>query len=182
MDIKSGQDKLWLKDFREFTNLEPIQPPHFLSDKILLKTQKKLCPQASVIFSKLLLVHTFVGTLSLAVCDQFGVTPFSTGFSLSHYFMSLGHGFCMVLCGFLFIGLSVISSWLFLSSDEFRLMRRKSPQHLLLLIVMSFLTLKFFGAEVTWGFASLWFLGAFIGGLLPLVGLTRMLAQARLST
>ncbi len=178
MDKKLEHENQWLQAFHEFTTLEKVQPPQFLSDKILKQTHERLNPRASIIFSKLLIVHTLVGTLSLAVCDQFGVTPFRTGFSLSHYFMTFGHGFCMVLCGFLFIGLSVMTSWLFLNPDEFRLMKKRSPQHLLLLIALSFVTLKFFGAEVTWGFASLWFLGAFIGGLLPLIGLPKLLVQA----
>ena len=179
MDKKSLNENEWLQAFNEFTTAESRQPPQALSDRILQQTQKKLNPKAGVIFSKLLLVHTFVGTLSLAVCDQFGITPFQTGFSLSDYFMAYGHGVCMIMCGFIFIGLSVATSYLFLNPDEFRQMKRKSPQHLLLLIFISFVTLKLFGAEVTWGLASLWFLGAFIGGILPVISLPILRLQSQ---
>ena len=103
-------EKEWIEDFQEFVRSESVPVPESVSKAILSRISKDLNPSPWIIFIKLLGIHAVVGTLSLAICNQFGINPFSTEFSLSDYFMKFGHSTCMFLCGVLFVGSSLFVS------------------------------------------------------------------------
>ncbi|MCB0392920.1 MAG: hypothetical protein KDD25_00080, partial [Bdellovibrionales bacterium] len=97
-----NSEKEWLNDFNEFVNSEGVEVPSGVTDRLFLKVRSDLNPSSWLVFFKLLGIHTVVGTLSLAICNQFDLNPFRTGFSLSDYFMKFGHSTCMFLCGLIF--------------------------------------------------------------------------------
>lgn len=163
----------WLEDFRDFVEVDRVAVPEKVSHKILQSVARDLDPSPWWVFAKLFSIHAFVGTLSLAVCDQFGVSPFRTGFSLSNYFMKFGHSACMVLCGSLFLGLSVWMAWLALSREEFKVLGRHSLLQVSVLGAVSLAVFWGLGAQVFLEVAAFWFFGAMAGGLLPLVILRR---------
>ena len=106
-------EKEWLEDFKDFVTAKEVAVPEDVSKRILNYIHRDLNPSSWLVFLKLLGIHSIVGTLSLAMCDQFGMNPFNTSFSLSQYFMRFGYSFCMVLCGGLFLGLTGIFSQIF---------------------------------------------------------------------
>lgn len=158
-------EKEWVQDFQDFVNSEGGPIPEEISQKILRRIRADLNPSAWIVFAKMLGVHTVVGTLSLGICDQFGLSPFRTGFSLSNYFMSLGHSTCMVLCGFLFIGLSILLAGLVLRKEEVRVLAKNAPLQVFGLGVLSLAAFIGFGAQFVLGIAALWLVGAMIGGI-----------------
>jgi hypothetical protein len=164
----SSKENQWRQEFGQFMDSPAIQPPLDVEQAILASVHRELHPAFLLIFTKLLVIHSLIGTLSLAFCDQFGVTPFSTGFSLSHYFMQWGgHAFCMLACGFLFIGLSVGLSQLILQKHEWRRLQSQSIHHTVLLSLLSLLALKLFGGQMPLFMGVLWLIGALIGGITP---------------
>jgi hypothetical protein len=164
---KNLNEKEWLEEFNQFIATEQIAPPKSVSDSILMRTKKMMNPSPWIVFLKLLGIHSIFGTLSLAMCNQFGLNPFNTHLSLSDYFMTLGHSFCMLCCGLIFVSFSIIAAWIFLNRDEFSVIKKN---YLIQIFSLSFLSLGTFvavGADVTVGIAGLWLLGAVVGGAIP---------------
>lgn len=169
-------EKEWLKEFNEFVSCEDLHPPKAISEKILVKTKKLVNPSPWLVFLKLVGVHAVFGTLSLAICNQFGLNPFNTHLSLSEYFMTFGHSICMTLCGVIFVSFSLFAAWMILSRDEFFVIKKN---YLIQVFSLSLLSLAIFialGAHMSLGIAVLWILGAIAGGALP----TWTLAHRRL--
>ena len=158
-------EKEWLEEFKEFVQTEGTLVPKEVSESILAQVRKDLNPSAWMVFAKLLGIHAVVGTLSLAICNQFGLNPFHTNFSLSEYFMKFGHSTCMVLCGVLFIALSIILAHYVLRREELRVLSRSALLQVIGLSVLSMAAFIGFGAEVVLGIGILWFAGAMIGGV-----------------
>jgi len=158
-------EKEWLEDFSDFVRGgEGVKVPEDVSSQILQQIHKEMNPSAWTVFMKLLGVHGVVGTLSLAVCDQFGISPFNTGFSLANYFMKFGHSVCMTLCGFLFISLTILLGRLVLRSEEIMVLKKNVFVQIPALGALSLGAFMMLGAEVVLGIAALWLLGAAIGG------------------
>lgn len=160
-ELKNEQ---WLKEYNEFLRHE--QPlPQDVSNQVFNKISGLLNPSAFVIFAKIFGIHVGVGTLSLAICHQFGLNPFGTKTSLADWFMSVGgHSFCMIGCGVLFTALSILAAGYFLTSEEVRVLRRTEFLQALCLSLVSLAIFAFFGAELALTFGGLWLLGALIGG------------------
>jgi hypothetical protein len=71
----------------------------------------------------------------------------------------------MVLCGILFIGLSILLGRLLLSREEFVVLARNAPLQVFGLSVFSLVIFIAFGAQIVIGIGALWFLGAMLGGV-----------------
>jgi hypothetical protein len=159
-------EKEWLEDFKEFVESKGEPVPKDVFDNILRHVWTDLNPSAWLVFSKLLGVHLVVGTLSLAICAQFGLNPFHTRFSLSDLFMRYGHSTCMVLCGVLFIGLTILLGSLVLRREELLVLSKNAPLQVFGLSLFSLVVFIAFGAEIAAEIGILWLVGAMIGGVL----------------
>ena len=157
-------EKEWLEDFKDFISLEGAVAPEEASKNILKKVHTDLNPSAWWVFSKLFGIHIVVGTLSLAICNQFGLSPFHTEFSLSEYFMKFGHSACMFLCGVLFISLTVMLGRMIFTQDEFRVLSKNAALQIFSLSVFSLVAFTAFGAEIALSIGVLWLTGAMLGG------------------
>ncbi len=167
-------EKEWLYDFKDFMESKSSAVPNEVSQKVLDFVRHDLNPSAWLVFAKLFSIHAVIGTLSLSVCNQFGMNPFRTGFSLSEYFMKFGHGTCMVLCGFLFVSLSILIASVMLKNTELRVLKKNALLQVPSLSLLSLAIFMAFGADILFQIAFLWSLGAMIGGLAPLFLLRRI--------
>lgn len=163
-------EKEWMNDFQDFMRGESTAVPQGVTERIFSLVRKDLNPSAWICFSKLFGIHLVVGTLSLSICDQFGMNPFGTGFSLSTYFMKFGHSVCMSLCGFVFFTLSLLLAWILLSRDEMGVVRKNSWIQLPSLALLSLAVFAAFGAQIFLAIGILWFLGAMASGTLMVHG------------
>lgn len=163
--MKADDPKQWMNEYSEFLNSEEISVPQDLSQAVLGNIQKLLNPSAWTVFAKLSGIHLVVGFFSLAICHQFGVNPFGTTHSLSDWFMEMwGHSACMIGCGVLFVGLTLLSAGYFLTVEEVRALRRTEFLQTLSLGVVSLAIFAAFGAELALALAGLWLLGGLVGG------------------
>jgi hypothetical protein len=158
-------DTEWQRDFREFTEVEPVPPPKEVSCAIMAHVEADLDPALWLMLTKLLVVGSVAGSLSLLICPQFG---YGVEMGIMRYFMRLGPLPCRVACGAFFMAACMISSALLLSREEFRKIRRtpfllSAALSLLALVVFSCTSLE---TRVTT--AVSWLVGAFLGGLLAL--------------
>lgn len=161
--------KKCLKDYESFLEAEAVPVPMGVVNDLRQRMKPLLNPRPAFVFLKVLVIHLFVGSLSLAVCHQFGINPFGTRFSLDRWFMDMwGHGVCMILCGVLFVGLSFLIAGYFLSIEEVRTLRRTEFLQSLVIGITSLLIFTIFGASLALIFASLWLLGALLGGCFAL--------------
>ena len=158
-------EREWLEDFQDFVQTESAPVPPELSAALCARVRAELQPSSWLVFAKLLGIHSVVGTLSLGVCNQFGINPFRTGFSLSEYFMHFGHSTCMFLCGVLFLSLSLYFSRLLLRPEEFGVVRRRAPLQIFGLSMVSLGLFAALGAQLALSIALLWLVGALLGGL-----------------
>ena len=160
---------LWMKELQEFSEVHPQStkvPP------ALFQTLKnRLFPSPLKVFGKIVAIHAFVGFLSLGICNQFGLNPFNTTYSLSEWFMKAGgHGVCMVFCGIFFIAATYGLSNLILSLEELESTRKYKGLQIGTLSLGSLAAFYFFGGELVLSFALLWFLGALLGGFISIEG------------
>jgi hypothetical protein len=169
--MKNQKSNEWLNEFNEFVSQENVEVPVSLSKRVMDRMEFLINPDPKKVFAKILGIHLIVGFLSLAVCHQFDMNPFSTSFSLESVFMKMGgHNVCMVFCGVLFVGLSLAAAGFFLSIEEVRALKRTEFLQALSLGVISLGIFAFAGAELALTLAGLWLLGALIGGYLSIEG------------
>ena len=155
-----------IREFHEFCDeSNKVEVPSYLFKKI----KARLFPNPWKVFSKIAVIHGVVGFLSLGICNQFGLNPFKTAYSLSDLFMkTAGHNFCMLACGILFISTTYLFSNIFLTIEELESIRRYEWLQLGVLSLASLASFYFFGAELVGTFVGLWLLGAIIGGFLSI--------------
>jgi hypothetical protein len=157
-------EKEWIEDFQEFVRSDGATVPEHISQTVLSQVRRDLSPSAWLVFAKLLGVHTITGTLSLAICNQFGINPFQTEFSLSDYFMKFGHPTCMFLCGVLFLSVSLLLCRSIILPEDLRVLRRNAWIQVFGLSMISLAVFAVVGAQLTLAIAILWLIGAMLGG------------------
>lgn len=157
----------WLKEYEAFLQSENTAVPSDVSESLFAHMKNLLRPKAKIVFFKILGIHFLVSFMSLAICHQFDMNPFGTEESLSNWMMSVGgHNFCMIGCGVFFISLSFLFAGSFLSIEEVLVLKRTQFIQTSVLGLISLAAFYFFGAEIIFTMASLWLLGAMIGGVL----------------
>lgn len=155
----------WIYNYQEFINGNEHAPTE-LNNKVYDEIKSLLNPNSFVVFSKVLGIHFAVGFLSLSVCHQFGINPFNTKRSLADWMMDIGgHHFCMVGCGVLFLGLSILAAGIFLTIEEVNALKRTQYLQTLVLGLISLGIFVSFGAEFAFGIAMLWLIGGLAGGV-----------------
>ncbi len=171
MDL--GQKNEWLKEFTEFSNIksEQVQVPASAYSNL----KKRLFPSPWMVFGKVAGVHAIVGSLSLAVCNQFGLNPFNTQQSLTDWFMRIaGHNFCMLLCGVFFMMTTYLLANVVLTLEEVEAVKRYEWLQTGIIGLVSLAAFHFFGAELVGTFMLLWIVGALIGGFISIEGSYRI--------
>jgi hypothetical protein len=173
--MKSDDSKNWMKEYSEFLGSGTVEVPRELDRTVLSRVQELLHPSAWSVFAKVLGIQIVVGFLSLSVCHQFEMNPFSTESSLSDWFMKMwGHSTCMILCGGLFLSVGILSAGYFLTREEVRALKQTEFVQTLALGAFSLGIFSFFGAEIGVTFAGLWLLGALVGGFVATEAVCRM--------
>ncbi len=165
--MNRSESKKWLTEYHAFMADDATVTPREVTHKVFATMEKLIHPSAQLVFVKILGFHLAVGFLSLSVCHQFGMNPFGTDSSLDTWFMAMwGHNVCMIVCGVLFLGLSLLAAGYFLSIEEVRAFKRTEFLQTLALGLCSLLIFAIFGAELALTVAGLWLLGALLGGFL----------------
>lgn len=160
--------KPWHNEFLEFLRAPAVQPPQWLSERILAFVHAALNPSPWAVFSKLALIQVFTGALVLSICPPFGINLGILGHGMMHLFMRFGEEVCAVACGALLTISSALVASIVLRPAELRVIRRNELLQFLTLSLVSLGGLICMGASVILGFGLLWLLGATMGGLVTL--------------
>lgn len=155
--------KEWAEDFKLFMSTPEVSPPLAVREEILSFVHRDLNPTVWLVLSKLGGIHTVVGSLSLLLCSQFGM---GRGATVMNAFMGYGMTVCMIVCGALFLGLTTFVAGFILSNSELKKMRKTGYSPIALMGVASLVVFFCFGADIAFGFAMAWLLGALLAGVL----------------
>lgn len=160
----SPTSKEWMNELSEFISVEPVQPPKALSELITGRVHEDLNPVLWKVFLKLTFIHALVGGVTLAFCPQFGF-GLTSGMGLMGLFMRFGNEACMVGCGAVFMGGSLLVASLALKTAEVRVIRRTEILQVSLLAFLSIGVFICTGSEAIEGLTLFWVMGSVIGGL-----------------
>lgn len=153
----------YLTDIETFLTSPEQPPPGYLSERILSTVHRELNPVPAIVFLKMVLVHAFSGTFSVAfVCPQFGVSPLGNS-GIAHLLMHFGHGFCAAACGAIFLGLSFFLSAIVLSMPELSLLRSKKMAFSALVSGLSLIVFSLIAPNSLDHTAIIWVAGGIIG-------------------
>ncbi len=155
-------------DYLDFILSRGSSPPERLTRKILIKIKELLNPRLSNILLKILIIHFVVGSLTLVICPQFGITLYGEEIGISRYFMVFGHEVCTILCGVFFLGTTLSISASILTREEIHKFNEYKSLITFLLCFFSlsvFLILKSPDLPPTQEILN-WVFGAFAGGSL----------------
>lgn len=153
--------KEWADEFKSFLNAPEVRPPQHLKKAIFEYIHNDLNPSIWRVFSKLGGIHVFVGSLSLLICEQFGM---GRGSAIMDAFMGYGPTVCMAFCGALFLGLTSLIAGFVLSNSELVKIRRTGYSPIAILGVVSLIVFFCFGASIALNFALAWLVGAVAAG------------------
>lgn len=168
--MKQNEKENWMKEFADFEKSSSEVPAGLFST-----VQARLFPNPWKVFGKVVGVHAVVGSLSLAVCNQFGLNPFNTQQALTGWFTKIaGHHFCMLLCGTFFMMTTYLLANLVLTLEEMEAVKRYEWLQTGIIGLISLAAFYFFGAELVGTFMFLWLIGALIGGFLSIEGSYRL--------
>ena len=162
---KSPSPQEWLDEFKEFMALNSTaQPPRHLTGSIMATVHRDLNPSLWTVFLKLSLIHAIVGGVTLLFCPQFGFS-LTSGMGLMGIFMRFGEQACMVGCGAVFMGGSLLAASLLLRPEEVRAIRKKELLQVALLALLSVGAFICVGSGIVASLAVFWILGSVLGGL-----------------
>ena len=153
------------RDYQEFMTSSEVRAPEKLRDNILSVVHRDLHPNAWQIFSKISLIHFFVGVVTLSLCPQFGVRIFGEGMGLMRLFASFGTYGCMAACGAFFVGTSLLVSAFILNRDELRVLKKHRLLQVAAITLLSLGAFIMADAEILFWFGLAWGLGSLLGGL-----------------
>lgn len=163
----TNDPKEWMNEYSDFVSAGEFEVPRALERQVQARVRELLNPSPWTVFAKILGIHTVVGYLSLGICHQFGMNPFGTERSLADWFMTMwGHNTCMIACGGLFLGASILTAGTFLSIEEVSALKRTEFLQSLALGAVSLALFVIFGAEFVLAIFGFWLLGACVGGWL----------------
>ncbi len=157
----------WEAEFREFADSEAIAVPEAVSAQLFETVHEELNPKALSVFTKVVLFQAIVGFVSLLFCPQFGIS-LTSSLGIMPYLMKFGESVCMLGCGALFAGLSLMAASLFLRPEEVRALKQHEVLHLVSLATLSLGAFLCLGGEVVFTLGLVWLFGAVLGGVVSL--------------
>lgn len=154
----------WIEEFQEFMGADQAQVPKAVSDSILARVNSDLNPSSWLVFAKVSAIHAVMGFITLLFCPQFGL-GFTDGMGLMALFMRFGDQACMVGCGAVFMGGSLLTASIVLRSEELRVIRGTEILQVSTLALLSMGVFICAGVGVVASLGAFWVLGSILGGL-----------------
>ena len=165
--MERNNKKSWETEFREFAEAESVSVPEALSAHVLETIHHEMNPAALTVFTKVVFIQAVVGAVSLLFCPQFGVS-LTSSLGIMPYLMKFGESVCMLGCGGLFAGLSLLAASLLLKPEEVRSLKQHEVLHLVSLATLSLGAFLCLGGEIVFTLGLVWLLGAVLGGAISL--------------
>lgn len=164
---KSDDKNKWANTFCEFMEIESARVPPELLENVRSSILNALNPSGWFVFLKTSLIYLTVGLLTLFFCPQFGIS-FTSHLGIMPFLMKFGETVCMLGCGAIFAGTSLLVASILLKPEEIRVLRENQILHLTSLATLSLGSFLCLGAEIFEAISLIWMLGAILGGALSL--------------
>ncbi|MCB1196862.1 MAG: hypothetical protein KDK51_00695 [Deltaproteobacteria bacterium] len=155
------------RDFQQFQEDGAINvaPQERLQENVLRYVKNELNPSHTRVFSKLLAVHAFIGTLTLTLCPQFSMSLTHQHHMFHYFHHTFGKYVCMFICGTIFIGTGAVFAAYLLKKSEVLLIRKTKWLYYTSMSMIAVLSFILLGADVYLPLALCWFAGASISGI-----------------
>ena len=154
------------KDYQEFLTSEPVEPSQQLSQSVRDHIRQELDPSHLRVFTKLLLVQSFIGTLTLAFCPQFNLSLTNYYHLFDFFHSQFGRQICMALCGGIFLGSGALFASQILSLAEIRKIRQSRLLYYMTLSMFFLSAFMGLGVNIYLEVLAYWLLGAMIFGVI----------------
>lgn len=152
-------------DYNDFLNSYHKSPAH-LDKKVMLAITKDLNPDHKLVFGKLILIHGFIGFITMLFCPQFNMS-LTNNFEVFHYLhQTFGHEICMMICGSIFLGSGAIFASSILTKSEVEKIKSSALLYYTCLSILAVSIFMIFGADVYLKLVIFWLIGAVISSAL----------------
>lgn len=153
------------KDYNDFLQAKKTTPSR-LDKNILNYVKSDLNPEHKVVFFKLMLIHGFIGIITMLFCPQFNFS-LTNNFDLFHYFhTNFGHQVCMMICGCIFLGTGSIFATHILSQGEVNKIKSSRLLYFTALSIVAVSLFMLFGAKIYLNLVSFWLIGSILGSVI----------------
>jgi uncharacterized membrane protein YfcA len=155
----------WEREFLEFANSDPLNPPAALTETIKITVSQDMRTAIWKIFCKLAGMQAACAILTLFFCPQFEI-GFTKHDSLAYLVQHSERFGFMIVCGMIFLGGGAVISPFFLNQAEMKAIKKSTFIYFptaALLAVMLFYSL---GANIYWTLSLPWFLGGTLGSVI----------------
>lgn len=152
-------------EYQDFCLPSEADVPSPLANRVKKNILSVLNPSGMHVFFKLMGIHLLCSIVTLMLCPQFGVTslPALKSLWLVLWLSHLGSFACTMICGGLYLGVSIFTAVLVFSREEYKKLRQLLPLQVLVLILVSLGFFMMMRAVIVLEFALVWSLGAFLG-------------------
>ncbi|WP_127716881.1 hypothetical protein [Halobacteriovorax sp. HLS] len=148
------------KDYISFLKEDQMSPPKELSKTLENTIMTELHPTHVNVFFKIFLVQLFVGMITLLICPQYHLS-FTSNYEVFHYFHhNFGAIICMLICGAIFMGPSMLFAGLIISRSELNLILKTNGLYFVSLLLISLSVFLLAGADIFMMTSLFWILGA----------------------
>jgi hypothetical protein len=152
------------RDFDEFLRSGGRTPQKDVSQAILDRVRSDLEPPVSLVFTKLLLVQSIVGVMTLLFCPQFNLS-ITNNYDLFHFFhRNFGQTICMAICGGIFVGSGAVIGSFILRKTEMNLVARRPLLYYFALVSIFLSAFMVVGVDVYLEAALAWMAGSWLIG------------------
>lgn len=161
------------RDFNDFLNTSKKAPLE-MDNQVLNYINSELNPSHKLIFYKLVLIHGFIGLLTMLFCPQFSLS-LTNNYQLFHYFHhTFGEAVCSIICGAIFLGSGTIFAAALLNPLQ---IKKIKDSQLLYYVSLSIITVSIFtvlGMDLYLKLVFFWILGA-VGASMIILNLSSRL-------
>ena len=152
-------------DFKDFVSNSTLPKEH-IDQSILDMVSNDLRADPKAIWTKLILIHSFIGLITMLFCPQFHFS-LTNQHQLFHYFhQNFGEQICMIFCGGIFIGSGALFASQFLSQAEIFKIRQSRFLYYMTLSILAVGSFAVLGAKIYLSLVLFWILGAIVSGIL----------------
>jgi uncharacterized protein YneF (UPF0154 family) len=152
------------KDFEEFSKASRPGPKAALSQAILERVRSDLEPSVSLVFTKLLLVQSIVGVMTMLFCPQFNLS-LTNNYDLFHFFhRNFGQTICMAICGGIFVGSGAVIGSFLLRKTEMNQVAKRPLLYYFALASVFLSAFMLLGVDVYLEAALAWVAGSWLIG------------------
>lgn len=161
----SDKDNSSLKEFCDFVEATPISPSSEVEFRVLQRVNKDLQPHERLVLTKLLVIESSIGFLTLFICPQFDFVFGGHNAYLHALHETLDPFLFYMICGMIFIVLGAVLGGIALNHSEIQSIKKSKYIYYPIYAFCAYMVFVMFGADILLLSSLPWIFGVTIGNL-----------------